>query len=94
MCRKLTWLTSLVLMLAAGMSAQAAGFHDSFDTPHDYLKDGLGAAGMLPTSTRFNASISREGALYMETGAPVGTRVRVPCSMWNLWGLCRDREGR
>jgi hypothetical protein len=68
MCKKLIWLVSLISVLAAGASVQAAGFSDNFDTPHDFLTDGLGAyAGILGDVNALDASISRDGALYMET---------------------------
>jgi hypothetical protein len=68
MCKKLTWLVSLISVLAAGASVQAAGFCDTFDTPHDFLTEGLGAyAGLIGDVNALDASISRDGALYMET---------------------------
>lgn len=65
MCRKLVLLVSI---LAVTASAQAAGFSDNFDTPFNYLTDGSGAyTGILGDVNALDASISREGALYMET---------------------------
>ena len=69
MYRKLIWLISLVSMLTLSTTVQAAGFSDNFDTAHNYLTDGLGAyAGMLNADVNaLDASISRPGALYMQT---------------------------
>lgn len=69
MYRRCIGLISLVLVLMAGASAQAAKFTDSFDTPHDYLTEDLGAyAGMLSAGIDvLDASITRPGALYMQT---------------------------
>ncbi|MEN6577898.1 MAG: hypothetical protein ABFD90_16255 [Phycisphaerales bacterium] len=69
MYRRCIGLISLVLVLMAGTSAQAAKFSDNFDTPHNYLTDGLGAyAGMLSTGIDvLDASTTRPGALYMQT---------------------------
>lgn len=69
MCRKLVLWVSI---LAVTASVQAAGFSDDFETPVDYLADGPGAySGMLTAGVNaLDASISRPGALYMEsTGA-------------------------
>ncbi len=69
MYRKLTWLIVLVSMPALSTAVQAAGFSDDFDTPHNFLTDGLGAyAGVLSADVNaLDASISRPGALYMQT---------------------------
>ena len=66
MCRKLVMLISI---LAVTASAQAAGFSDNFDTPFNYLTDGLGAysGALVADVNALDASISRPGALYMET---------------------------
>lgn len=68
MCRKLVLLVSV---LAVSASVQAAGFSDNFDTPFNYLTDGLGAyvGAITADVSALDASISRPGALYMETTA-------------------------
>jgi len=69
MYRRYIGLISLVLVLTVGTSADAAGFSDNFDAPHDYLAEGPGAyAGMLSEGIDvLDASITQPGALYMQT---------------------------
>lgn len=69
MYRRCIGLISLVLVLMACTSAQAAKFSDNFDTPHDFLTEGLGGyAGMVSAGIDvLDASITQAGALYMQT---------------------------
>jgi len=76
MCRKLVYLVC-VSLFAAG-AAHAAVFSDNFDTPHDFLADGVAGtswdgvvgAGASQTASALNASTARAGQLFLEsTGA-------------------------
>ncbi len=69
MYRMCIGLISLVLVLAASASTQAATFSDSFDTPFDYLTEGAGAySGMVTDGvSALNASITQAGVLYFES---------------------------
>jgi len=59
----------LVLAQATPGTVGAAVVTDNFDTPHDYLTDGLGAYdGLLNGSVEaLNASTDRAGELYIQT---------------------------
>ncbi len=78
MCRELIYLIIFVLLLAANTQLQASVFSDGFETPHDYIADGVtgtgwdGFLGLNPGETvdALNTSTDRAGQLYMEsTGA-------------------------
>jgi len=78
MCRKLICLVSSILVLVTGATLQADVFSDDFETPHDYIADGVagpgwdGFLGLNPGETvdALNASIDHAGQLYIEsTGA-------------------------
>ena len=74
--KMITLLAVAGLVLALGATAQA--FTDNFDTPHNYLTNGLGAYdGLLDgdgtvTTNSLNASLDRPGALYIQNDAPTG----------------------
>ena len=71
----------IIFVLAPAVSAQTAieFFSDNFDTPHDYVADNVagtgwdGYFGWLPGETvdALNASIDREGQLYLESTSGV-----------------------
>ncbi len=75
MCRRLLYLVSIILMLTAGTKVQAAVFSDDFETAHDYVADGVEGTGwdgflglgQQETVDALNASIDREGQLYIES---------------------------
>ncbi len=75
MNHKLLYLCSLVLILVAGGAVRAEVFSDNFDTPHDFLADGVagtawdGFLGLGPgeKASALNASTSRAGQLYLES---------------------------
>jgi hypothetical protein len=61
------------LVLALASASPAAVFTDNFDTPHNYLTDGLGAydglldGGGTVTINAMDASTSRAGELYIQS---------------------------
>ncbi|UCG56702.1 MAG: hypothetical protein JSU70_17780 [Phycisphaerales bacterium] len=73
MCRKLIHPICIVLLLGLSSAAQAELFTDDFDTPHDYINDGVAGTmwddffGLLQGETvdALNASGDRPGQLYM-----------------------------
>ncbi len=75
MCRKLFVLAFVTSMLVTYSIAQAEVFVDNFDAPRDYITEGIdGTAwdgfiglGNNETVNALNASIGREGSLYMES---------------------------
>ncbi len=75
MCRRLAYLVAGLLVLLAGVSVQAGEWTVDFDTPHDFLADGVegtgwdGFLGLGPQETveALNASIERPGELYMSS---------------------------
>lgn len=68
----------VALVFALAPAAQAESFTDNFDTPHNYLTDGLGAYdGLLDgdgtvTTNSLDASTNRAGELYIQNDAPTG----------------------
>ncbi len=78
MCKKLTYLTCVSLVLLACGGARAEVFSDDFSVAHDYIAAGVAGTGWDGTlgvgpggkGSALNASISRAGQLYLEsTGA-------------------------
>ena len=75
MRRKLAYLIAASLVLMAGATVQAAVWTVNFDTPHDFLADGVegtgwdGFVGLGPeeTADAINASIDRPGQLYLQS---------------------------
>jgi len=75
MCRKLICLICLVLMLATYTTLQAEVFSDDFETPYDYITegvtktgwDGFTGLGQSETVDALNASMDRAGQLYIES---------------------------
>jgi len=75
MYKKLFYLAGVLLMLAVSTMVQAEVFIDNFDTPHDYITDGVEGTiwddffGLFPGETieSLNASIDREGQLFMSS---------------------------
>ncbi len=75
MCKKLLYLTCLVSILATYTTVQAEVFSDDFDTPYDYITEGIGKTGWDgftglgedETVDALNASTDREGQLYIES---------------------------
>ncbi|MHC4560077.1 MAG: DUF1349 domain-containing protein, partial [Planctomycetota bacterium] len=75
MCKKLFCFIVLVLAPAVGAQTMVEFFSDDFETPHDYVADNIagtgwdGYFGWLPGETvdALNASIDREGQLYLES---------------------------
>ncbi|MBN1806231.1 MAG: hypothetical protein JW837_13365 [Sedimentisphaerales bacterium] len=75
MCRKLICLTCLVSMLSTYTVVRAEVFSDDFDTPYDYLTEGIGKTGWDgftglgedETVDALNVSMDREGQLYIES---------------------------
>jgi hypothetical protein len=72
-------LIGLVFVLCMGRVGQAAEFYDDFNTPHDYIADGVAGTGWDgfvglgagETVDKLNASIDRAGQLYMESTSAV-----------------------
>jgi hypothetical protein len=66
---------AVLLVLAVGAAAQAEVFVDDFNTPHDYVKDGVAGTmwddfiGWMPGETvdALNASMDRPGQLFIES---------------------------
>jgi len=78
MCRKLTYLTCVSLVLLACGGARAEVFSDDFGVAHDYIAGGVAGTGWDGTlgvgpggkGSALNASTARAGQLYLEsTGA-------------------------
>jgi len=75
MCRKLICLICLVSMLATYTAVQAEVFSDDFETPYDYITegvaktggDGFTGLGQNETVDALNASMDRAGQLYIES---------------------------
>src|SRR4030042_3497048 len=75
MYKKLFNLTFVLFMLIANATVQAEVFIDDFNTPHDYLTNGVEGTiwddffGLLPgeTVTALNASIDRPGQLFISS---------------------------
>ncbi|MHC4568110.1 MAG: hypothetical protein ACYTE3_20400, partial [Planctomycetota bacterium] len=73
MCKALSYLAVVLLMLAVSVSVQAAVFSDDFETARDYVAEGVqgtgwdGFVGLGPGETvdALNASIDRAGQLYL-----------------------------
>src|SRR4030042_4471088 len=73
MCRKLTCLICVSLLVGASGAVGAAVFSDNFDTAHDYLVDGVagtgwdGFLGKGPGETvdALNAAKDRPGQLFI-----------------------------
>jgi hypothetical protein len=78
MCKRLPCLLCIPLILIVAASAQAGVFTDTFDTPRDFLVDGVAGTGWDgflgkatgETASALDASISRTGQLFLQsTGA-------------------------
>jgi hypothetical protein len=75
MCTRLRYSISIVAILAVAGVVQAAVFTDTFDTPHDYLTDGVdgtgwdGFIGKSPGETvdALNAAQDRAGQLFIQS---------------------------
>ena len=73
MYKKLTCLMTFVLVLSIAGVVQAGEFYDDFNTPHNYITEGLGnwdgMVGLGPGETvdELNASIDSAGKLYIES---------------------------
>ncbi|MBN1506076.1 MAG: hypothetical protein JW955_04475 [Sedimentisphaerales bacterium] len=85
MCKALLYLICSSLVLATGSIAGGAVFSDDFATAHDYLAagvaetgwDGFLGLGAGETANAIDASISRDGQLYLES---VGASLSEPWS--------------
>ncbi|HSW02309.1 MAG TPA: LamG-like jellyroll fold domain-containing protein [Sedimentisphaerales bacterium] len=78
MCKRLPYWLCVPLVLIVAVAAQAAVFSDNFDTPHDFLANGVAGtswdgflgAGPGETASALNISSARPGQLFLEsTGA-------------------------
>ena len=73
MKKRIALLSVAGLVLALASASPAANFYDNFDTPHNYLTDGLGAydgllnGGGTVTIDAMDASTSNAGELYIKT---------------------------
>jgi hypothetical protein len=75
MCKRLPYLLSIPLILMVAASAQAGTFTDNFDTPRDFLADGVegtgwdGFVGKNATETvdKLNVSQDRPGQLFLQS---------------------------